>query len=323
MHFLLRFAEIGKEPHASKSKARQDILACLRAAAPGARVVEETVGRIVVEAEEDLSALLARLHGLSSYSPCVRCGLDELGERAVELARGALEGKSSFAVRVRQAGCRVVSSRAKAAEIGERVLEAMPRLAVDLTRPEVTIHVEIRESACYLFHAILPGIDRRGEAPRRPGGEPRFLVDAMLGTLASRLRALGFDTVCYHDTADSVLLREAKEEGRVILTQDRELAALGGPGAHFVAARTLDGALDEVVRAFGLEPSEASLFTRCSVCNAPLEAVAKELVRDRVPPRVREQIEEFHRCPACGKIYWKGRHYEQMMADLFGRARER
>jgi hypothetical protein len=31
-----------------------------------------------------------------------------------------------------------------------------------------------------------------------------------------------------------------------------------------------------------------------------------------VPPRAREHFEEYSLCTTCGRVYWKGTHYERM-----------
>ena len=31
-----------------------------------------------------------------------------------------------------------------------------------------------------------------------------------------------------------------------------------------------------------------------------------------VPPRARERHEEYALCVTCGRVYWKGTHYERM-----------
>jgi uncharacterized protein with PIN domain len=35
-------------------------------------------------------------------------------------------------------------------------------------------------------------------------------------------------------------------------------------------------------------------------------------VRDHVPPKVKEWCDQFHRCMNCGKVYWKGSHYDKL-----------
>lgn len=319
MLLVIRYPEIGKEPHPEKSKLRRDIVDALLAALDEPSI-SIGVGRILLETQEDATDIVARIHGISSFSPCVQCALGDLTATAVEFARGVLAGKRSFAVKVRRVGKHAFTSKSKAAELGSAILDAIPFVFVNLTDPDETIHVEVRDDVCHLFHRIYPGIDVPGaHAPGAKGAAVsgrRFLLDAMLGTLATRMRILGFDAVCYHDTADSFLLRKSAEEGRTLLTQDRELARLGGESAYFVLGKTLQDQLTEVLGRFNLEVSEAALFTRCSVCNAELARTTKERVTGLVPDRVLGCYEEFFVCPACGKIYWKGSHYDQIVEAI-------
>lgn len=319
MRFIIRYAEIGKEPHPEKSKLRRDIVDALFAALDEPSISID-VGRILLEAPGDATEAIARIHGISSFSPCVRCALGDLTASAVDYARGVLAGKRSFAVKVRRLGKHAFTSKSKAAELGGGILDALVGLSVNLTDPDETIYVEIRDATCYLFHRIYPGIDVPGAHARAAEGAQvsgrRFLIDAMLGTLATRMRILGFDAVCYHDTADSFLLRKSAEEGRTLLTQDRELARLGGESAYFVVGKTLEDQLTEVLGRFNLEVSEAALFTRCSLCNAELARTTKERVAGLVPARVLGCYETFYVCPACGKIYWKGSHYDQIVEAI-------
>lgn len=324
MLYLLRTIERGKEPHEVKSKQRHDIADAIHRAAPEAQVSFD-VGRVYVEAERDLGPVLVSLHGVVSYSPAERCALPELEARTVAVARGLLRAGMSFRVDVRRHGQHGFRSPALAAGIGERILAALPGVRVDLQRPDLTLALEIRDEACIIGAGVWPGVDARPaeietKAVRDEGAEPRFLVDAMLGTLASRLRALGYDTAWRRDTADSLILREAHDEGRIVLTQDRELAGFGGASAHLVESKTAELQLAEVLRRFGLTPHEARLFTRCSVCNTPLERIDKALVEDRLPPLVAEQQSEIWTCKPCDKLYWKGAHFDDLKRALFPRA---
>jgi uncharacterized protein with PIN domain len=321
MLFVIRYPEIGKEPHPEKSKLRRDIVEALLAALDEPSI-QTDIGRIVLETPGDATEIVARTHGISSFSPSIRCPLGDLSTAAAEFAREALAGKRSFAVKVRRVGTHGFTSKSKAAELGSAILDAVSGVSVNLTDPDVTIHVEIRGDVCYIFDRIYPGIDVPGAHAPKEGraavsvSKRRFLVDAMLGTLATRLRILGFDAVCHHDTADSFLLRKSAEEGRTLLTQDKELARLGGDSAYFVLGKTLEDQLTEVLGRFDLEVSEAALFTRCSVCNAELARTTKERVAGLVPDRVLGCYDEFFGCPACGKIYWKGSHYDQIVEAI-------
>jgi predicted Fe-S protein YdhL (DUF1289 family) len=57
-------------------------------------------------------------------------------------------------------------------------------------------------------------------------------------------------------------------------------------------------------------------FSRCLICNARLLPVAKRLVRDLLPERVRDRLDSFHRCPGCQRIYWEGSHWRRMRERL-------
>jgi uncharacterized protein with PIN domain/tRNA(Ser,Leu) C12 N-acetylase TAN1 len=321
--FLLRCTERGKEPHAGKNKLRNDIADCVRAAVPGARLSFD-VGRVYVEADRDITAELAQIHGVSSFSRCSVCDVDELDAHVLATAPAALAGKRSFRVKIRRSGDHPFSSSAKAAELGAKILASVPGAAVDLRSPEVELSIEIRDRACFVCTDIVPGLDARRASPAEgppaaDGGPPRFLVDAMLGTLASRLRALGFDTEWRRDTADSLLLREARAGRRFVLTQDRELAEIGGASAHFVRGKTVELQLADVIARFALTPSPDQLFTRCSLCNAVLVPIEKSRVEGRIPPGAFAAYDEFWTCRACDKIYWKGSHYDEVFEALYGR----
>ena len=69
-------------------------------------------------------------------------------------------------------------------------------------------------------------------------------------------------------------------------------------------------------------------FTRCTVCNGLLTALTRQEAAQAVPPRVSSRHREFWRCLGCGRIYWKGSHWESMRqriesicADAFSDAR--
>ena len=51
----------------------------------------------------------------------------------------------------------------------------------------------------------------------------RFIADAMLGSLARKLRIFGFDTLYFREGSDAELEMVARTETRIILTSDRAL----------------------------------------------------------------------------------------------------
>lgn len=145
-------------------------------------------------------------------------------------------------------------------------------------------------------------------------GRTKFVADAMLGSLARKLRALGFDTSYFRAGDDSELLGLAREQGRIILTADQSLASLaGGRGLRviLVAGRSDSLRLKSIAdsaRALGVPLARGSPL--CSVCGGALETLERRNVAGRVPPQVERSHRQFYECAWCGKLYWKGGHWK-------------
>lgn len=142
--------------------------------------------------------------------------------------------------------------------------------------------------------------------------EPRFILDGHLGRLAAYLRMLGFDCLYENDYDDEQLAEIAGREQRILLSRDRRLL-MRKSVADGYCLRSLDSLeqLTEVVKRFDLA-HRVIPFHRCLRCNHLLEPVRKEDVLDQLQPLTKKYFHEFHICPACGQIYWKGSHYERM-----------
>jgi uncharacterized protein len=144
----------------------------------------------------------------------------------------------------------------------------------------------------------------------------RFVADAMLGSLARKLRALGFDTSYYKTGGDSGLLSVAIKEGRTILTSDRALAGRATRRGVSVVllSGTSDGArLSAIARIFregGLSLERSPPL--CSLCGGELEVLQRKEVQGRVPKSVQDRHLLFYRCEACGHVYWKGSHWKKL-----------
>lgn len=157
-----------------------------------------------------------------------------------------------------------------------------------------------------------------------PAGDApvRFIADAHLGQLARQLRMLGFDVVFRNSYSDAEVARISREQGRVVLTRDRDLlirkdVALG----CYVHAIDGDEQLCEVMRRYRLAP-HVHPFCRCLECNGLLHAVDKQAVEDRVPASSLMHYEKFFQCDSCGHVYWEGSHVERMrrrIAELLQR----
>jgi uncharacterized protein with PIN domain len=140
---------------------------------------------------------------------------------------------------------------------------------------------------------------------------PRFLADAMLGRLARWLRILGYDAE-YFPGEDDDLLRQARREGRVLLTRDTRLLQRRPLPPHlFIESDHVMEQLRQVVAALRLNPAVPPAH-RCSCCNAVLEPRDKAQVVGRVPEFVWSHHQAFWACPRCQRIYWAGSHRRRM-----------
>lgn len=126
-------------------------------------------GRFLVTSSDldRAASILVRIFGLTSVSPCaVRSSkLEELLPAIGEYFEGIVKPTSrTFAIRARRSGSHPFTSMHVAREAGGVVL-GHPKgshLKVDLERPDLEIHIDIRDDKAYIHH----------ETRRAPGGLP-------------------------------------------------------------------------------------------------------------------------------------------------------
>jgi uncharacterized protein len=148
----------------------------------------------------------------------------------------------------------------------------------------------------------------------------KFMVDTNVGKLARWLRMMGYDAVFFEEGDDAEMISQALKEGRVLITRDshiaeRWVATSGRVRVVFVESDQPESQMQEVISRLGLSRNFEP-FTRCLECNQMLEARAKETVKGQVPPYVYQRHANFLECPACGRIYWRGSHWEAMRRKL-------
>ena len=142
--------------------------------------------------------------------------------------------------------------------------------------------------------------------------EPRFILDNHLGKLATYLRILGFDAMYRNDYQDDELAIITIDLDRILLTRDRQLLMRKTIRfGYLIRSLEPEEQVIEILHRFNLT-EQITPFHRCLRCNAQLEPVQKESIMHRLQPKTKKYFQEFHICPQCERIYWKGSHYEQM-----------
>lgn len=147
----------------------------------------------------------------------------------------------------------------------------------------------------------------------------------MLGTIAKKMRILGFDCKYSATIDDEDLILVAKKENRIVITKDRQLA--DNAKKHDIltleiTTHTEKEQIIEIAKSMNWKKCEFNTDNaRCPVCNGNLQLTEKNQVVDKVPPKIAQNIEEFWVCQGCKHIYWEGTHIrnlEKFIAEING-----
>jgi uncharacterized protein with PIN domain len=143
----------------------------------------------------------------------------------------------------------------------------------------------------------------------------RWLCDEMLGRLARLLRAAGEDVeLAEPGAADAALLQTAQRERRILLTRDRQLAALAEPDSILVRADRTSDQAEELAERARID-WRGGRFTRCLMDNAVLRPATPVEVA-AMPETAKAGAGPFRTCPACGRGYWPGSHVRRLAERL-------
>lgn len=141
----------------------------------------------------------------------------------------------------------------------------------------------------------------------------KLLADAMLGRLARYCRMAGYDTAYALDrgiTVDTALLTLSREEERLLLTRDIELATHAEQSILLESTEITDQLRELTNAGIALELDEP---TRCSRCNGRLSQCSPDETPDAVPD---PSSQPLWICENCGQYYWRGSHWTEVANRL-------
>ncbi len=166
---LVRFGELALKSKYVRRQLRDRLVANIQDlfAAEGVECITESdEARVYVHADDIARArgILARVFGVVSVSPAIETHADlpSLRKEVIGEASRALTPGQTFALRTRRVGTHPFTSQDLARDLGDEIRRAQPGALVNLTHPDVEIHIEVRRNRGFIFRETWPG----------PGGLP-------------------------------------------------------------------------------------------------------------------------------------------------------
>jgi uncharacterized protein with PIN domain len=148
-----------------------------------------------------------------------------------------------------------------------------------------------------------------------------FIVDAMLGKLATWLRLTGHDTFYSTIIDDDELLRIAAEQNRTLLTSDAILAerARDNDIPVMLVRGTVNEEIASVFKEFKIIPEADPSKSRCTKCNGTLTHIRgdeKERIKGLVPDQTYNHYTEFWLCQYCKSVFFQGGQWNNIEAYM-------
>ncbi|MEW6044431.1 MAG: Mut7-C RNAse domain-containing protein [Thermoproteota archaeon] len=146
--------------------------------------------------------------------------------------------------------------------------------------------------------------------------QTKLAVDSMLGTVAKKLRMLGFDCSYSTNIEDEDLILSAKKESRIIITKDTQLANTAKKHdvrSVEVVSPTEKEQLIEIAKKLDVKKYQfGASDARCPSCNGVLQSIQKDLIVEMIPPKISQNVQEFWICQGCSHLYWEGTHIRNL-----------
>jgi thiamine biosynthesis protein ThiI len=189
MLFIVRYGELGLKSKPVRKRWQNLLLSNITDSFldKGIEFIHKSEwGRIYIQSSDEAGAMavLQRTFGVVSFSPVVEggSGMEHLKAAMASYAVDNITDEKTFCVRARRSGKHDYTSQDLERDLGAAVLDAMPELKVKLTKPDITLQVEVRGKRSYIFHEKMPG---PGGLPLGTGGKVLAWVDNMDSAVAA------------------------------------------------------------------------------------------------------------------------------------------
>lgn len=208
--FLIKYGEIGtkgKNRYLFEDALCRQIKRALKKI-EGQFIVSKEQGRIYVECDTDFDydeavAKLKTVFGILWICPMMQIednGFDDLAEQTVKYLKDVYKGKEmTFKVRARRARKNYpLNSMEINMDLGEKILDAIPQMKVDVHKPDIELNVEIRNKI-NIYSEFIPG---PGGMPVGTNGKATLLlsggIDSPVAGYMIAKRGVIIDAVYFH-----------------------------------------------------------------------------------------------------------------------------
>ena len=165
---IARYGEVGLKSNRVRRRFENRLINNIKASIDAEVKVYQARIFIFPKDFDDAIEKLERIFGIVSYSPAIstKATFEDIEESLSSYAEklhdeGLLDENTKFAISCRRVGNHEFSSQEMAAFAGAVVVRKYSS-PVDLTNPELTIYIEVRDNDAYIFHEKIQG----------PGGLP-------------------------------------------------------------------------------------------------------------------------------------------------------
>ena len=165
---IARYGEVGLKSNKVRRRFEHRLINNIKASIDAEVKVYQARIFIFPKDFDDAIEKLERIFGIVSYSPAIstKATFEDIEESLSSYAEklhdeGLLDENTKFAISCRRVGNHEFSSQEMAAFAGAVVVRKYSS-PVDLTNPELTIYIEVRDNDAYIFHEKIQG----------PGGLP-------------------------------------------------------------------------------------------------------------------------------------------------------
>jgi len=184
---LIRYGEIALKSNYVRKRSEDILIGNIKSALKAWGFdfkIKRLFGRVIVEGfDKKCVNILKHVFGIVSFSPCIKTEsrLEVLKKESIKLAKRSIKKSDSFAVRCKRTGEHRFTSRDVEIAVGSEIVKRIGS-KVDLTKPDKTIGIDIRDEETYIYSDNIRG---PGGVPVGAGGKVVSIIQNFNGVAAS------------------------------------------------------------------------------------------------------------------------------------------